>query len=67
MTGGRLAAVIIVIVLVLGIGALFGFLYWRKRNPTASTSEKGGSGGGSGFDNALFNKENEEVNIDNTA
>ncbi|XP_063422181.1 macrophage mannose receptor 1-like [Mytilus trossulus] len=67
LTGGRLAAVIIVIVLVLGIGALFGFLYWRKRNPSASTSGNGASGGGSGFDNALFNKENEEVNIDSTA
>ena len=62
--GGSLAAVIVIVIVILGVGSLIGILYWRKRNPAARTY---GRGGVSGLDNALYNKENEEVDIDGTS
>lgn len=57
LNGGGLVGVIIAVVLVLGVISLIGILYWKKRNPSSS------GGTSLGFDNALYNKGDEQVNI----
>lgn len=59
LTGASLVGTIITITLVIGVVAMIGILYWKKRNPTRN-------GGGVGFENALYSKGNEQVNIRNS-
>ncbi|XP_063422180.1 macrophage mannose receptor 1-like isoform X2 [Mytilus trossulus] len=63
LSGGGLVGVLITVIVVLGVVAVVGMLFYKKRNP----SPGGGVGGGAGsFDNALYYKGNEEVNINSS-
>lgn len=55
-----MVGVLITVIVVLGVVAVVGMLFYKKRNPSP------GGGGAGSFDNALYYKGNEEVNINST-
>ena len=56
LSGGSLAAVMIVVMLFLGVVLLIGLLWWKKRHPNKESHQ--------GIDNALYHKDEEKVNLD---